>query len=46
MAFPLPHPVVAGIAVGMRSAAEVHANLAAFGADIPSGLWSDLRAEV
>jgi D-threo-aldose 1-dehydrogenase len=44
MAFPLLHPVVAGIAVGMRSAQEVERNLAAFGTDIPAGLWADLRA--
>ncbi|MBV9450938.1 MAG: aldo/keto reductase [Streptosporangiaceae bacterium] len=45
MAFPLLHPVVAGIVVGMRSESEVRANLAAFGAGIPTGLWSDLRTE-
>ena len=43
MAFPLLHPVVAGIVVGMRSAPEVAANLAAFGADVPAGLWADLK---
>ncbi|MYV57079.1 aldo/keto reductase [Streptomyces sp. SID3212] len=45
MAFPLRHPVVAGIVVGMRSADEVRSNLAAFGAEIPEQVWSDLRAE-
>ncbi len=45
MAFPLLHPVVAGIVVGMRSESEVRANLAAFGAEIPARLWSDLRTE-
>jgi D-threo-aldose 1-dehydrogenase len=45
MAFPLLHPVVAGIVVGMRSADEVQSNLTAFGARIPGGVWSDLRAE-
>lgn len=44
MAFPLRHPVVAGIVVGMRSAAEVHANVAAFEATIPEALWSDLSS--
>ncbi|WP_326642169.1 aldo/keto reductase [Nonomuraea fuscirosea] len=45
MAFPLLHPVVAGIVVGMRSAREVEADVAAFSAGVPAGLWSDLRAE-
>ncbi|MGK5499222.1 aldo/keto reductase [Streptomyces sp. URMC 125] len=45
MAFPLLHPVVAGIVVGMRSAEEVRADVAAFEADVPAGLWSDLRGE-
>lgn len=45
MAFPLMHPVVAGIAVGMRSAEEVRGNIASFGAHIPAGMWADLRAE-
>jgi D-threo-aldose 1-dehydrogenase len=45
MAFPLRHPVVAGIVVGMRTPAEVSANIAAFQAEIPAALWSDLRAE-
>ncbi|MFW5418232.1 aldo/keto reductase [Nocardiopsis sp. CNT-189] len=45
MAFPLLHPAVAGIVVGMRSAEEVRRNLEAFGAGVPAGVWSDLRAE-
>lgn len=45
MAFPLLHPAVAGIAVGMRSAREVDENLDRFAVDIPSALWSDLVAE-
>ncbi|MFG6201341.1 aldo/keto reductase [Nonomuraea sp. JJY05] len=45
MAFPLLHPVVAGIVVGMRSMDEVRRNLTAFGAEIPAQVWSDLRAE-
>ncbi|MGY0492799.1 aldo/keto reductase [Streptomyces sp. WG-D5] len=44
MAFPLLHPAVAGIVVGMRSAQEVHRNLAAFNSPVPEGLWADLRA--
>ncbi|MGI5290464.1 aldo/keto reductase [Nonomuraea polychroma] len=43
MAFPLRHPAVAGIVVGMRSAQEVRRNATAFSARIPARLWSDLR---
>ncbi|MGW3286340.1 aldo/keto reductase [Streptomyces sp. NPDC001002] len=45
MAFPLRHPAVAGIVVGMRTADEVHRNTAAFGAEIPDQVWDDLRGE-
>ncbi len=44
MAFPLLHPAVAGIAVGMRSADEARTNLKSFAADVPAQLWTDLRA--
>jgi D-threo-aldose 1-dehydrogenase len=43
IAFPLLHPVVAGVVIGMRSAAEVRSNLAEFAAEIPAQLWADLR---
>jgi D-threo-aldose 1-dehydrogenase len=43
MAFPLGHPVVAGIVVGMRSAGEVQANLTSLAAAVPAQLWADLR---
>jgi D-threo-aldose 1-dehydrogenase len=45
MAFPLLHPAVAGIVVGMRSADEVRADVAAFGKRVPERLWSDLLGE-
>jgi len=45
MAFPLRHPAVAGIVVGMRSAGEVQRNAASFGVDVPVQLWADLRGE-
>jgi D-threo-aldose 1-dehydrogenase len=45
LAFPLRHPAVAGVVVGMRTAEEVRADLAAFGKEIPERLWSDLLAE-
>ncbi|WP_425428622.1 aldo/keto reductase [Streptomyces yerevanensis] len=45
MAFPLLHPAVAGIAVGMRTEQEVRRNVAAFAAPIPSELWTELCGE-
>jgi D-threo-aldose 1-dehydrogenase len=45
MAFPLRHPAVSGIVVGMRTADEVRRNMAAFGAEIPAQVWDDLRSE-
>ncbi len=44
MAFPLAHPAVAAVVLGMRSAEEVRRNVAAFGA-VPPQVWSDLRGE-
>jgi D-threo-aldose 1-dehydrogenase len=43
IAFPLTHPVVAGVVIGMRTAEEVRRNLASFEADVPAQLWADLR---
>jgi D-threo-aldose 1-dehydrogenase len=45
MAFPLRHPVVAGVVVGMRSAEEARRNAESFRAGIPADLWADLRGE-
>ena len=45
LAFPLLHPAVSAIAIGMRSAREVDENLDRFETDIPAGLWRDLIAE-
>ncbi|MCO6008469.1 aldo/keto reductase [Actinoallomurus purpureus] len=45
MAFPLRHPAVSGIVVGMRTADEVRRNIAAFGVEIPAQVWDDLRGE-
>ncbi|MFD8813817.1 aldo/keto reductase [Streptomyces sp. NPDC059627] len=45
MAFPLRHPAVSGIVVGMRTADEVRRNVAAYGVEIPATLWDDLRGE-
>ncbi|PGH46728.1 aldo/keto reductase [Streptomyces sp. Ru87] len=45
MAFPLRHPAVAGVVLGMRTAEEVRRNVAAFDTALPGGLWDDLRGE-
>ncbi|MFZ4179606.1 aldo/keto reductase [Streptomyces pseudogriseolus] len=45
MLFPLHHPAVAGVVVGMRSADEVRRDIDAFGTKIRAQLWSDLRGE-
>ncbi|MEV5705047.1 aldo/keto reductase [Actinoallomurus sp. NPDC052274] len=44
MAFPLLHPAVAGIVVGMRSPDEVRDNIAAYRAEVPGRMWADLVA--
>jgi D-threo-aldose 1-dehydrogenase len=44
MAFPLRHPSVAGVVVGMRSVDEVTRNLAAFAATIPDELWQEMHS--
>ncbi|MET8008183.1 aldo/keto reductase [Nonomuraea glycinis] len=45
LAFPLLHPAVAAVAVGMRSPREVDEDLRQFETDVPDGLWRDLVAE-
>lgn len=45
MAFPLRHPAVAGIVLGMRSAEEVRRNVEAFAVDVPDAVWTSLRDE-
>ncbi|WP_132116389.1 aldo/keto reductase [Actinocrispum wychmicini] len=45
MKFPLRHPAVVGILVGMRSAEEARDDIAMFDMDVPEPLWADLRAE-
>jgi len=44
IAFPLAHPRVVNVTLGMRSAAEVQRNVNAYNREVPPGLWSDLRA--
>ncbi len=41
--FPLRHPAVASVVVGMRSPEEVDHNLAAYAQHVPDELWADLE---
>ncbi|MET9730422.1 aldo/keto reductase [Streptomyces sp. NPDC006458] len=41
--FPLGHPAVASVLLGLRSAAEVEDAVAQFHRPVPDELWSDLR---
>lgn len=43
--FPLHHPAVASIIVGVRSPDEVARNVATLAHDIPGDLWAELKAE-
>ena len=43
--FVLAHPAVATVIPGAQSIAELEQNIAMVQAEIPSGLWSDLRSE-
>lgn len=40
--FPLRHPAVEAVVVGMRSPTEVQADLALLDAEIPEGLWEEI----
>ena len=44
IAFPLQHPAVVGVALGMRSVAQVDTNLDRYAEVVPAELWDDLRA--
>jgi D-threo-aldose 1-dehydrogenase len=44
--FPLRHPAVDAVVVGMRSSAEVTADVALFEAPIPEALWEEIDALV
>jgi D-threo-aldose 1-dehydrogenase len=45
IAFPLRHPAVAGIVVGIGSAAEARRNAEAFAVPITAQVWAGLRGE-
>jgi D-threo-aldose 1-dehydrogenase len=43
--FPLAHPAVAGVLIGMRNADEAHDAARQWRRAIPGALWRELRAE-
>jgi D-threo-aldose 1-dehydrogenase len=43
VAFPLGHPSVVNVTLGMRSADQVRRNVELLNTDIPAALWSDLQ---
>jgi D-threo-aldose 1-dehydrogenase len=43
--FPLGHPAVASVVVGMRAPAEVAMNVEIFAPDVPADFWAELKAE-
>ena len=42
IAFPLLHPAVSSVAIGMRTAEQVTSNVARYAGGVPSELWADL----
>ena len=45
IAFPLTHPAVVNVTVGMRTAGQVTRNAQLYRQPVPPGLWTALRAE-
>jgi D-threo-aldose 1-dehydrogenase len=45
LAFPLLHPAVVSVVVGVRDAAQVASNVERYSKSIPASLWTELRAE-
>lgn len=45
IAFPLTHPAVVNVTLGMRSADQVARNVDLYGKPVPEELWAALRAE-
>lgn len=44
IAFPLQHPAVAWVVLGMRTVAQVDSNLDRYVEDVPAALWADLQS--
>jgi D-threo-aldose 1-dehydrogenase len=45
IAFPLLHPAVLSVVVGVRDAAQLTSNVERYSKSIPAALWSELRAD-
>jgi D-threo-aldose 1-dehydrogenase len=45
LAFPLAHSAVVSVCVGARSAEQIERNVTLYHAELPSDLWSELKAE-
>ena len=45
IAFPLLHPAVSSVTLGMRSAEQVRVNVERYQRHVPDELWADLVAE-
>lgn len=45
IAFPLGHPAVVNVTLGMRNPAQVQRNVELYDATPPNGLWAELRSE-
>jgi D-threo-aldose 1-dehydrogenase len=43
--FALGHPAVASVVLGGQSPQEVERNVAALSSEVPTALWTDLKAE-
>ena len=43
LAFPLLHPAVTSVVIGMRDRAQVESNIARYSGEIPDELWVELR---
>jgi D-threo-aldose 1-dehydrogenase len=43
--FPLGHPAVASVVVGMRAPDEVATNVEVFAPDVPADFWAELKAD-
>jgi D-threo-aldose 1-dehydrogenase len=44
LAFPLLHPAVVSVVVGVRDAAQMNSNVARYSTPVPPELWADLEA--
>lgn len=46
LAFPLRHPAVSGVLLGVRSMGQLAQNLVWLGREVPAGLWAEIEALV